>query len=116
MITDLLLIASLTLSIYLIFRLNRLEHLLKNNHIIEDIKQISDLDELFDQAVRLVLNYEKATTSLLQRKFCIGYNRAARIIDQLREHDIISLDTVPPYEVNKDMATKYVQEHNIKQS
>ena len=116
MITDLLLIATLTLSIYLVFRLNRLEFLLKKNHIIEDIRQINDLDELFDESVKLVLNYEKATTSLLQRKFCIGYNRSARIIDQLKEHDILSLDTVPPYQVNKEMATKYVQERHVKQN
>lgn len=50
----------------------------------------SDLDDIFDDAVRLVINYDKASTSLLQRKFKIGYNRAARIIDQMGEIGILS--------------------------
>jgi S-DNA-T family DNA segregation ATPase FtsK/SpoIIIE len=47
-------------------------------------------DELFDQAVALVKAEGKASTSFLQRKFQIGYNRAARIIDQMEEAKIIS--------------------------
>jgi len=50
----------------------------------------SDLDDIFDDAVRLVIKYDKASTSLLQRKFKIGYNRAARIIDQMAEIGILS--------------------------
>lgn len=44
-----------------------------------------DKDSLFDQALDLVFQYDKASASLLQRKFSIGYNRAAKILDQLHE-------------------------------
>lgn len=47
------------------------------------------LDGLFDDAVRVVCQYDKASASLLQRKLSIGYSRAAKILDQLEEHGII---------------------------
>ena len=47
-------------------------------------------DELFSQAVSLIKSEGKASTSFLQRKLQIGYNRAARIIDQMEEAKIIS--------------------------
>ena len=50
----------------------------------------SDKDELFNQAVELIKNEGTASTSFLQRKLQIGYNRAARIIDQMEEAKIIS--------------------------
>ena len=50
----------------------------------------NDKDELFDEAVRLIKAEGKASTSYLQRKLQIGYNRAARIIDQMEESKIIS--------------------------
>jgi len=42
-------------------------------------------DPIFDQALKLIQNYENASASLLQRKFAIGYARAARILDELQE-------------------------------
>ena len=45
----------------------------------------SDRDALYDQCVAFVLETRKASTSSLQRKFSLGYNRAARIIDQMEE-------------------------------
>ena len=50
----------------------------------------SEKDELFDQAVTLIKAEGKASTSFLQRKLQIGYNRAARIIDQMEDAKIIS--------------------------
>ena len=50
----------------------------------------SEKDELFEQAVTLIKAEGKASTSFLQRKLQIGYNRAARIIDQMEEAKIIS--------------------------
>lgn len=47
------------------------------------------LDNAFDDAVRIVCQYDKASASLLQRKLSIGYSRAAKILDQLEEHGII---------------------------
>ncbi len=48
-----------------------------------------DRDSLYDEAVEFVRESQKASTSLLQRRFGIGYNRAARIIDQLEDNNII---------------------------
>ena len=46
-------------------------------------------DSMYDEVVEYVKESQKASTSLLQRKFGIGYNRAARIIDQLEENGAI---------------------------
>lgn len=50
----------------------------------------NEKDELFDEAVRLIKMEGKVSTSYLQRKLLIGYNRAARIVDQMEEAKIIS--------------------------
>jgi len=46
-------------------------------------------DELFDQAVRIVLETQRGSVSLLQRKLMIGYSRASRLIDQMAEEGIV---------------------------
>ncbi|MBR2678632.1 MAG: cell division protein FtsK [Bacilli bacterium] len=46
-------------------------------------------DELYDEIVDFVVKTQKASASLLQRKFKIGYNKAATMIDQLEENGII---------------------------
>lgn len=46
-------------------------------------------DQLFEEALRLVCQYDKASASLLQRRLSIGYARAARILDQLETAGII---------------------------
>jgi hypothetical protein len=51
----------------------------------------SDRDMLYDQCVAFVLETRKASTSSLQRKFSLGYNRAARIIDQMEENGIVMM-------------------------
>ncbi|WP_440679893.1 DNA translocase FtsK 4TM domain-containing protein [Candidatus Pelagibacter sp. HIMB1517] len=61
-----------------------------NDSVSEGGLDSSDKDELFNQAVGLIKNEGKASTSFLQRKLQIGYNRAARIIDQMEEAKIIS--------------------------
>ncbi|WP_102400688.1 FtsK/SpoIIIE family DNA translocase [Haloimpatiens massiliensis] len=63
--------------------------------IIEQInssvsKKNNDEDELLDTAIDIVVQEGQASTSLLQRKLKIGYNRAARIIEQLEDKGIIS--------------------------
>ncbi|EKN4181738.1 DNA translocase FtsK 4TM domain-containing protein [Yersinia ruckeri] len=49
-----------------------------------------DLDPLFDQAVSFVLEKRRASISGVQRQFRIGYNRAARIIEQMEAQQIVS--------------------------
>ena len=48
-----------------------------------------ELDNLFQEAVRVVCQYDRASSSLLQRRLSIGYARAARIIDQLEATGVI---------------------------
>jgi len=47
-------------------------------------------DELYDRAVELVCRERKASTSFVQRHLQIGYNRAARIVDQMEKEGVIS--------------------------
>jgi len=52
-------------------------------------KREEEQDELFDDAVRIVCNFERASASLLQRKLKVGYARAARILDQMERAGIV---------------------------
>ena len=71
----------------------------KPNYTQETIDQITaagkvggaaeDSDEFFSQAVDLILEKEKASVSMLQRQFRIGYNRAARLMDDLEKQGIV---------------------------
>lgn len=47
------------------------------------------IDPLFEDAARLVVIHQQGSTSLIQRKFAIGYNRAGRIMDQLEKAGIV---------------------------
>lgn len=49
----------------------------------------SDVDELYDQAVALVAREQKASTSFVQRYLQIGYNRAARIVEEMESQGVI---------------------------
>ena len=50
---------------------------------------LKDRDQLFDDAARLVVLNQQGSTSMIQRKFSIGYNRAGRIMDQLEAAGIV---------------------------
>ena len=75
---------------------------------IEDESSLSsvndaDKDELFKDSLDIISREGKASTSLLQRKLQIGYNRAARIMDQLEEQGYISAaNHVGKREINYD--------------
>jgi S-DNA-T family DNA segregation ATPase FtsK/SpoIIIE len=56
----------------------------------EDTATDSDKDDLFDQAKEIIQSTQYASTSYLQRKLRIGYNRAARLMDELEEAGVIS--------------------------
>ena len=57
---------------------------------IEDQNQQEEYDDpLYNDIVQFVVENQKASASLLQRRFKLGYNRAARIIDLLEERGII---------------------------
>jgi len=54
-----------------------------------DVAANPESDNLYDDIVDFVVRSQKASASLLQRKFKIGYNKAATMIDQLEENGII---------------------------
>ena len=58
--------------------------------INENSKNQSDKDELYESALDIIKSEGKASTSFLQRKLQIGYNRAARIIDMMEDEGIVS--------------------------
>lgn len=59
-----------------------------SNSEVGDI-DMGRLDPLFEDAARLVVIHQQGSTSLIQRKFAIGYNRAGRIMDQLEKAGIV---------------------------
>lgn len=66
----------------------------------EETSDDADQDDLFEPAVRLVVANGHASTSLIQRKFRIGYGRAARLIDAMESRGVVSpLDGSKPREV-----------------
>jgi DNA segregation ATPase FtsK/SpoIIIE, S-DNA-T family len=52
-------------------------------------QDMEGLDPMFEEAARLIVMHQQGSTSLIQRKFSIGYNRAGRIVDQLEAAGII---------------------------
>ena len=63
-----------------------------------EIETVADLegtadDELFEQAVEIVLMEQRGSTSLLQRKLSIGYTRAARLVDEMEKYGIVGKHT-----------------------
>ncbi len=68
------------------------------------------LDDLFDEAARLVVRHQQGSTSLIQRKLSIGYNRAGRIIDQLEAFGIVG-----PFEGSKARKVLYPDEYSLEQ-
>ena len=67
-----------------------------NENVMEEISSSvktggpgEEKDELFDSAAMLVAQKEKASVSMLQRQFRIGYNRASRLMDELEAAGIV---------------------------
>ena len=73
---------------------------------IDNALSDNDKDALFRDSIDIISREGKASTSLLQRKLQIGYNRAARIMDQLEEQGYISAaNHVGKREINYDKFT-----------
>ena len=66
------------------------EIIAKENNELEDSLSNNEKDELYEMALKIVKTEKKASTSFLQRKLQIGYNRAARIIEQMEDNGIVS--------------------------
>lgn len=70
-------------------------------------EQVDDFaDELYDEAVQLVAEMQTASVSMLQRRFRIGYNRAARLIDAMEERGVVG-----PYEGSKPRSVLISQQN-----
>jgi DNA segregation ATPase FtsK/SpoIIIE, S-DNA-T family len=68
----------------------------------------NEKDELFAEAARLIVQHQQGSTSLIQRKLKLGYNRAGRIIDQLESAGIVGL-----FEGSKAREVKYKDIHSL---
>jgi S-DNA-T family DNA segregation ATPase FtsK/SpoIIIE len=71
---------------------------------------LSKRDSLFNDAARLVVAHQQGSTSLIQRKFAIGYNRAGRIVDQLEAAGIVG-----PFEGSKARQVMFPDEYSLEQ-
>lgn len=79
------------------------------NNDIGDV-DLSKRDGLFNEAARLVVIHQQGSTSLIQRKFSIGYNRAGRIMDQLEAAGIVG-----PPDGSKPRQVYYSDEYSLEQ-
>ncbi len=70
----------------------------------------SERDSLFEDAARIIVQTQQGSTSLLQRKLKLGYNRAGRIIDQLEAAGIVG-----PFEGSKAREVKIANEMALEQ-
>ena len=71
---------------------------------------MNDRDSMFEEAARLVVLHQQGSTSLIQRKLKLGYNRAGRIIDQLEAAGIVG-----PFEGSKAREVLFPDEHSLEQ-
>lgn len=71
---------------------------------------LSKRDAMFDDAARIIVANQQGSTSLVQRKFSIGYNRAGRIIDQLEAAGIVG-----PFEGSKARKVLIPDEYSLEQ-
>jgi S-DNA-T family DNA segregation ATPase FtsK/SpoIIIE len=71
---------------------------------------LGDRDALFDEAARLIVMHQQGSTSLIQRKMKLGYNRAGRLIDQLEAAGIVG-----PFEGSKAREVLVNDEYALEQ-
>jgi S-DNA-T family DNA segregation ATPase FtsK/SpoIIIE len=71
---------------------------------------LSDRDDMFDTAARLIVAHQQGSTSLIQRKLSLGYNRAGRIMDQLEAAGVVG-----PFEGSKARQVLIHDEYSLEQ-
>ena len=71
---------------------------------------LKDRDPMFEEAARLIVANQQGSTSLIQRKFSIGYNRAGRIMDQLEAAGIVG-----PFEGSKARQVLVIDDIHLEQ-
>ncbi|MDA0778132.1 MAG: DNA translocase FtsK [Bacteroidetes bacterium] len=70
----------------------------------------NDKDDLFEDAARIVVQHQQGSTSLIQRRLKVGYNRAGRLIDQLEATNIVG-----PFEGSKARQVLIPDEYALEQ-
>ena len=65
---------------------------------------------MFEEAARLIVRHQQGSTSLIQRKLKLGYNRAGRLIDQLEAAGIVG-----PFEGSKAREVLITDEYTLEQ-
>lgn len=65
-------------------------YLFEQDQLLEEVIKEEEEDDLLEDVIHFVIEHSQASTSLLQRRFRIGYNRAARIIDTLEARGVVS--------------------------
>ena len=71
---------------------------------------LADRDALFEEAAKLIVAHQQGSTSLIQRKLKLGYNRAGRLIDQLEAAGIVG-----PFEGSKAREVLIPDEYSLEQ-
>ena len=83
------------------------EYIDENEKSLKEV-DLSDRDALFEEAARLLVLHQQGSTSLIQRKLKLGYNRAGRLIDQLE-----SAGVVGPFEGSKAREVLIPDEYSL---
>ncbi|MCB0495798.1 MAG: DNA translocase FtsK [Cyclobacteriaceae bacterium] len=71
---------------------------------------LNDRDALFEEAARVIVMHQQGSTSLIQRKLKLGYNRAGRLIDQLEAAGVVG-----PFEGSKARSVLIPDEYSLEQ-
>jgi S-DNA-T family DNA segregation ATPase FtsK/SpoIIIE len=79
------------------------------NSDLSDV-DLSKRDPMFEEAARILVAHQQGSTSLIQRKFSIGYNRAGRIMDQLEAAGIVG-----PFEGSKARQVLIPDDYSLEQ-
>ncbi|MCB9534847.1 MAG: DNA translocase FtsK 4TM domain-containing protein [Myxococcales bacterium] len=76
----------------------------------DDDDDTGDMDPMYEEAVRVVFRDGRASTSHLQRRLSLGYNRAARIVDQMERDGLVGPSNgAKPRSVNKPVMTELIE-------
>lgn len=81
-----------------------------NRFTRDKVVDLSERDSLFDEAAKLIVIQQQGSTSLIQRKFAIGYNRAGRLMDQLELANIVG-----PFEGSSPREVLIQNEYSLEQ-
>ncbi len=95
-------------------RLRRVESFIESMPTADDFIEPLGEDDLLEEAEKVVVQYDRASASLLQRRLMIGYARAARLMDMLESKGVVapSDGSSKPREVLKKKSDKPEKEIN----